>query len=55
MKDRRRALYERNKGRDLFDLWLAITELGLRPTSAGGAVASRVQRFRARVGLPRKG
>ena len=26
-----RALYERNKGRDLFDLWLAITELGLKP------------------------
>jgi predicted nucleotidyltransferase component of viral defense system len=27
-----RALYERKKGRDLFDLWLAITELGLKPT-----------------------
>ena len=26
-----RALYERKKGRDLFDLWLAITELGLKP------------------------
>lgn len=26
-----RALSERKKGRDLFDLWLAITELGLRP------------------------
>lgn len=26
-----RALYQRSKGRDLFDLWLALTELGLRP------------------------
>lgn len=25
-----RALFERNKGRDLFDMWLALTELGLR-------------------------
>jgi hypothetical protein len=24
-----RALYERDKGRDLFDMWLALTELGL--------------------------
>lgn len=24
-----RALFERNKGRDLFDMWLALTELGL--------------------------
>ncbi len=24
-----RALYERKKSRDLFDLWLALTELGL--------------------------
>ena len=24
-----RALYQRRKGRDLFDLWLALTELGL--------------------------
>jgi predicted nucleotidyltransferase component of viral defense system len=26
-----RALYQRNKGRDLFDLWLALTELRLPP------------------------
>lgn len=26
-----RALYQRKKGRDLFDLWLALTELGLDP------------------------
>lgn len=26
-----RALYQRSKGRDLFDLWLALTELGLDP------------------------
>ena len=26
-----RALYQRNKGRDLFDLWLALTELGIEP------------------------
>jgi len=24
-----RALFERNKGRDLFDMWLALTELGI--------------------------
>ena len=26
-----RALYQRSKGRDLFDLWLALTQLGLAP------------------------
>lgn len=26
-----RALYQRKKGRDLFDLWLALTELNLNP------------------------
>ena len=26
-----RALYQRKKGRDVFDLWLAITELGIDP------------------------
>lgn len=26
-----RALFQRNKGRDLFDLWLALTELNLDP------------------------
>lgn len=26
-----RALYQRRKGRDLFDLWLAITQAGARP------------------------
>lgn len=28
-----RALYQRKKGRDLFDLWLALTELHLEPKS----------------------
>jgi len=27
-----RALYQRKKGRDLFDLWLAVNELGCLPT-----------------------
>jgi hypothetical protein len=27
-----RALYQRKKGRDLFDLWLALTQMGLDPT-----------------------
>lgn len=31
-----RALYQRRKGRDLFDLWLALTVLGLR----GGEIVS---------------
>lgn len=26
-----RALFQRSKGRDLFDLWLAITRLGVTP------------------------
>lgn len=26
-----RALYQRSKGRDLFDLWLALTRLGIAP------------------------
>lgn len=26
-----RALYQRSKGRDLFDLWLAVTRLGVPP------------------------
>ncbi len=26
-----RALFQRSKGRDLYDLWLAMTSLGLRP------------------------
>lgn len=28
-----RALFERSKGRDLFDLWLALTQLGVTPSS----------------------
>jgi predicted nucleotidyltransferase component of viral defense system len=28
-----RALYQRSKGRDLFDLWLALDHLGLDPTA----------------------
>jgi hypothetical protein len=26
-----RALFQRSKGRDLFDLWLALVHLGIRP------------------------
>jgi predicted nucleotidyltransferase component of viral defense system len=29
--DKMRALYERSKGRDLFDIWLALTELAIDP------------------------
>lgn len=32
-----RALYQRSKGRDLFDLWLALTELGVDPEAIAGA------------------
>lgn len=32
-----RALYQRSKGRDLFDLWLALTELELDPEIIVGA------------------
>jgi predicted nucleotidyltransferase component of viral defense system len=28
-----RALYQRKKGRDLFDLWLALVEMGLEPAT----------------------
>jgi predicted nucleotidyltransferase component of viral defense system len=34
-----RALYQRLKGRDLFDLWLAITELGVDPAEIVDAFA----------------
>lgn len=32
-----RALYQRSKGRDLFDLWLALTRLGVDPEDVVGA------------------
>jgi predicted nucleotidyltransferase component of viral defense system len=32
-----RALYQRSKGRDLFDLWLALTQLRVDPTAILGA------------------
>lgn len=34
-----RALYQRSKGRDLFDLWLALTELQLDPENVLAAFA----------------
>ncbi len=34
-----RALFQRSKGRDLFDLWLAITKLGVTPASIVEAFA----------------
>lgn len=32
-----RALYQRRKGRDLFDLWLALTQMGLGPEDILGS------------------
>ncbi len=37
-----RALYQRSKGRDLFDLWLAVTALGVDP----GAIAACFEPYR---------
>lgn len=34
-----RALFQRSKGRDLFDLWLALTQLGVTPPSIVAAFA----------------
>jgi len=34
-----RALFQRSKGRDLFDLWLALTQLGTAPSSIVEAFA----------------
>ena len=34
-----RALFRRSKGRDLFDLWLALTQLGVTPPSIVAAFA----------------
>ena len=34
-----RALYQRSKGRDLFDLWLALVHLGVPPADIVGAFA----------------
>lgn len=31
-----RALYQRSKGRDLFDLWLAVTQVGIAPADIVG-------------------
>ncbi len=41
-----RALYQRRKGRDLFDLWLALTELGI----SGGEIVAAFLPYRP-VGL----
>lgn len=37
-----RALYQRSKGRDLFDLWLALTQLGI----AGEAIVAAFPPYR---------
>jgi predicted nucleotidyltransferase component of viral defense system len=34
-----RALFQRSKGRDLFDLWLALTQFGVAPSSLVAAFA----------------
>lgn len=34
-----RALYQRRKGRDLFDLWLAVAQVGVDPASIAAAFA----------------
>lgn len=38
MATKLRALHQRRKGRDLFDLWLALTEMGLDPAEILGAL-----------------
>lgn len=35
-----RALFQRSKGRDLFDLWLALTQLGVTPSAIVAAFAT---------------
>lgn len=42
-----RALYQRRKGRDLFDLWLGLTQLGADPTS----IVAAYQHYLARSGI----
>jgi predicted nucleotidyltransferase component of viral defense system len=45
-----RALYQRSKGRDLFDLWLALTRLALAPTDIVECFAPyRPDRYTARL------
>jgi hypothetical protein len=45
-----RALYQRSKGRDLFDLWFARTRLGLRPAAIVECFASyRPEGYTARL------
>ncbi|GAC1378499.1 MAG: nucleotidyl transferase AbiEii/AbiGii toxin family protein [Marmoricola sp.] len=45
-----RALYQRAKGRDVFDLWLALTELGVDPR----AIAAAYEPYRPDGWTPRK-
>ena len=57
-----RALYQRSKGRDLFDLWLALTEMQLDPAAildcfrpyrpAGYTGATATENLRAKVANP---
>lgn len=57
-----RALYQRRKGRDLFDLWLALTQIGLDPDEIlaclgpyrpdGYTTATAVANLREHVGDP---
>lgn len=57
-----RALYQRKKGRDLFDLWLALTEMKLDPTEvvdcftpyrpAGYTTAAATANLRDKTGDP---
>ena len=53
-----RGLFQRSKGRDLFDLWLAITQLGVTPSSIVDAFApyrpDRYTRRRAELNLREK-
>lgn len=54
-----RALYQRKKGRDLFDLWLALTEMALAPADIvasfaayrpdGYSAASAIQNLEAKL------
>lgn len=47
-----RALYQRSKGRDLFDLWLAVTRLGVAPGDIGECFAPyRPARYTRRLAV----
>jgi predicted nucleotidyltransferase component of viral defense system len=47
-----RALYQRSKGRDLFDIWMAMTELKLEPDEILAAFSTyRPERYSSRLAI----